>query len=117
MMLTYLQEVASVVKAKEKRCQSVPHQLVSLQRDTISAIEKLIAVQSSLNTSSQERLAVEKERLAIDRERLAVERERLALERSRHDTDKARCVIVPADGGTWVYQAAITGTLMAEHEC
>jgi hypothetical protein len=89
---------------------------VSLQRDTVSSVNQLIVVQSAILQTDQERLSVERERLEVERECLAIERERLTLEKQRHATDNNRCVIVPADGGSWVYQLAMSGTPL-NREC
>jgi len=71
--------------------QSAPQQLVTLQHDTVSAIQQLINVQSEL-------LQVERQRLAIETERLSIEKERLALDKTRTDN-----VLMPAGGDCWSY--------------
>jgi len=81
------------IKGKER--QSTPQQLISLQCETISAINALVNVQKDLMLLERRRLLIETERLAIEKERLAV--------------DKTRCVLVPADGASCAYQVVMTG--------
>jgi hypothetical protein len=71
--------------------QSAPQQLVTLQHDTISAIQQLVSVQSEL-------LQVERQRLVIETERLAIEKERLALDKSRTAN-----FLMPAGADGWSY--------------
>jgi hypothetical protein len=80
-----------LLKGKVSR-QSTPQQIVSLQLETLNAIQQLVSVQSSL-------LQVEQQRLEVETERLALEKERLAAARSQ-------CIVVPPpDGGLqWSYQ-------------
>jgi len=80
---------------KGKEHQSTPQQLISLQHETISAINAFVNVQKDLMPIERRRLLIETERHAIEKERLAV--------------DKTRCVLVPADGASWAYQVVMTG--------
>jgi len=100
---SYQQDIVNVeppppVDREEKKLdrrlsrQSAPQQLVTLQHDTVSAIQQLINVQSEL-------LQVERQRLVIETERLAIEKERLALDKIRTGN-----VLMPSGGDCWSYE-------------